>query len=84
MKDKLGLYYYPFPGNRKVRMYVRSAGDEPEFRLWNQDDPEMWQAHGWVPYSAVIQASAMYTGGPFNPDKAYDLAAAKALIADES
>ena len=83
MKDKLGLYYYPFPGNRKVRMYVRPGGDEPEFRLWNQDDPEMWQSHGWVPYSAIIQARAMYKGGPFNPDKAYDLAAAKALIEEE-
>ncbi len=82
MKDKLGLYYYPFPMNRKVRMYVRSAGDETEFRMWNQDDPGMWKAHGWVPYSAIVQAGAMYKGGAFDPEKAYDIDAAKALIKD--
>jgi hypothetical protein len=23
MKDKVGIYYYPFPENKRVRMYVR-------------------------------------------------------------
>jgi hypothetical protein len=80
MKDHRGLYYYPFPQNKKVRMYVRAATDEPECRVWNQDDPQMWDAHGWVPYSAIIQAKAMYKGGTFDPDKAYDVAAAEALL----
>jgi hypothetical protein len=84
MKDQLGLYYYPFPQNKKVRMYVRAAADEPEFRMWNQDDPQMWEAHGWVPYSAIVHAKAMYKGKTFDPDKAYDIQAAKALIAERA
>jgi len=84
MRDNLGLYYYPFPQNKKVRMYVRAAGDEPEFRLWNQDDPQMWEAHGWVPYSAIVQARAIYKGGAFDPNKAYDVDAAQALIKEQS
>ena len=83
MKDQRGLYYYPFPQNKRVRMYVRAVADETEFRLWNQDDPQMWEDHGWVPYSAIVQARAMYKGGPFDPDKAYDVAAAKSLIAED-
>ena len=46
MKDNNGLYYYPFPQNKKVRMYVRSGDDEIEFRMWNQDDPGLWMEHG--------------------------------------
>jgi hypothetical protein len=84
MRDERGLYYYPFPGNKRVRMYVRQLMDEPEFRMWNQDDEEMWGQHGWMPYSAIRQAMAMYKGGPFDPDKAYDLAAAKALLDEAS
>ncbi len=81
MKDDSGLYYYPFPRNKRVRMYVRPGESEPEFRLWNQDDAKMWEAHGWVPHSAILQAKAMYRkGGSFDPDHAYDLAAARALI----
>jgi hypothetical protein len=83
MKDNLGLYYYPFSRNKKVRMYVRAAGDEPEFRMWNQDDPQMWEAHGWVPYSAIVQAKALYKGGPFDPNQAYDADVAKALIKEQ-
>jgi len=83
MKDQLGLYYYPFPNNKRVRMYVRRGPMDIEFRMWNQDDPQMWEEHGWVPYDAIIQAQAMYQGGSFDPSKAYDIKAAQALI-DES
>jgi hypothetical protein len=72
MEDPRGRYYYPFPQNKHVRMYVRKAGSELEFRLWNQDDPQMWESHGWVPYSAIEQAQAMYQGGSFDPRIAYD------------
>ncbi len=80
MKDKLGLYYYPFPQNKRVRMYVRTTAAGIEFRMWNQDDPAMWEEHGWVPYNAIQAAKAMYKGGPFDPDRAYDLNLARALI----
>ncbi len=80
MQDRRGLYYYPFPGNKRVRMYVRPGSQEPEFRMWNQDDEQMWARHGWVPYSAIQQAMGMYKGGPFDPKVAYDLQSANALI----
>jgi hypothetical protein len=84
MKDKRGLYYYPFPQNKRVRMYVRKEGDIIEFRLWNQDDPKLWKKHGWVPYDAILQATDMYKGEDFNPNQAYDIEIAKALIKDKS
>ncbi|RJQ86889.1 MAG: hypothetical protein C4519_01435 [Desulfobacteraceae bacterium] len=80
MKDDRGLYYYPFPTNKRVRMYVRQNMDEIEFRMWNQDDPQLWEDHGWVPHSAIIQAQAMYTGRGFDPRRAYDLDLARALF----
>ena len=84
MKDHLGLYYYPFPQNKKIRMYVRRGDDEPEFRMWNQADPQMWAMHDWVPYSAIVQAKTMFKGGAFDPDRAYDADAAKALLHDDN
>lgn len=83
MKDDKGLYYYPFPLNKKVRMYVRAKDEVVCFRLWSADDPKLWDEHGWVPYEAVKQAQALYDGEAFDPAQAYDLKAAKALI-DES
>jgi hypothetical protein len=83
MKDDRGLYYYPFPNNKRVRMYVRRNLDEIEFRLWNQDDSQLWESHGWVPYSAILQAQKMYEGRGFDPKRAYDLEAAEALILED-
>lgn len=85
MKDDNGLYYYPFPSNKRVRMYVRHGDGEPEFRMWNQDDPQLWTEHGWIPHSMIVQAKAMYRkDGAFDPDKAYDLAAAKVLLEENN
>lgn len=80
MKDERGLYYYPFPTNKHVRMYVRQERDDIEFRLWNQDDTGLWDEHGWIPYDAIVKAQAMYQGGPFDPKTAYDLRLARGLI----
>ncbi|MCP4111312.1 MAG: hypothetical protein GY749_38255 [Desulfobacteraceae bacterium] len=81
MKDDNGLYYNPFPENSRVRMYVREAGSDICFRLWNSDDPALWEEHGWVPYDAVKAASAMYDKhSKFNPNNAYDIEVARALI----
>ncbi len=84
MKDKRGLYYYPFPQNKKVRMYVRKAGEEICFRLWNSDDLKLWEEHGWVPYGAIKQAAGIYEGRSFDPDKAYDVEVAQNLIIENS
>ena len=80
MQDDNGLYYYPFPLNRRVRTYVREVDGGIEFRLWNQDDPKLWDEHGWVPYDAIKAAIKLYEGGQFNPTDAYDLNLARALI----
>lgn len=82
MKDQNGLYYHPFPQNPKVRMYVRREGGDICFRLWNQEDPDLWDKHGWVPYGAIRQATAMYSGQNFDPQQAYDIKVARALLAD--
>jgi hypothetical protein len=83
MKDNKGIYYYPFPQNKRVRMYVRTVGADICFRMWNADDEKLWEEHGWVSYEAVKQAAGMYEGKGFNPGKTYDIEAAKALIRDE-
>ena len=80
MKDNRGLYYYPFPRNKNVRMYVREKEGAVWFRLWNADDPKLRDEHGWVPYGAVKQAQNQYDGDSFDPAQAYDMEAAKALI----
>lgn len=84
MKDEQGLYYYPFPQNRRVRMYVRQQGNDIAFRMWNADDAHMWEQHGWVPYEAIKAAAGMYkkkrSNKQFNPDMAYDIQVARALI----
>lgn len=84
MQDHYGLYYYPSPGNRRVRMYVREEGGEVCFRLWNADDPKLWEDHGWVPHAAIRQAAAIYAGDQFDPLRAYDLELARALLAENA
>ncbi|MBW2591708.1 MAG: hypothetical protein JRE58_01680 [Deltaproteobacteria bacterium] len=86
MKDKRGLYYYPFPQNKRVRMYVEQQQGEIVFRMWNEDDTEMWKEHGWVAYRAIKLASKMYSGkeNGFDPDNAYDIEAARALIRENA
>lgn len=83
MKDERGLYYFPFPDNRQVRMYVRAVGDEICFRMWSADDPQLWKQHGWVPSEAVRQATDMYQKGAFDPRQAYDVGIAGALLKEE-
>ncbi|QTA82886.1 Uncharacterized protein dnl_52720 [Desulfonema limicola] len=85
MKDDRGIFYYPFPGNKRVRMYVQKNGNDICFRLWNTDDSELWEKHGWVPYDAICQASEMYKKkGVFDPKGAYDIKIAEVLIKEES
>ena len=81
MKDKRGLYYYPFPRNKRVRMYVKEDDGEVFFRMWNTDDPQLWLDHGWVPYGAIKKAAAMYDNSKrFDPDRAYDIDIARSVL----
>lgn len=85
MKDGRGLYYHPYPDNKRLRMYVRQVGDDICFRIWDSDDGEMWNRHGWVPYRMIERALPIYRPKPgcIDPRIAYDLRVAYALIADE-
>jgi hypothetical protein len=84
MKDERGIYYHPYPQNPKARMYVRRQVDDIYFRLWNADDPQLWEEHDWVPYGAVRKATSIYRkSGDFDPSQAYDIAVARALLDEE-
>ena len=83
MKDKIGIYSYPIPENKRVRMYVREKNKDVEFRMKNEDDASVWNDHGWVPYDAIQQAQVLYEKrGQFDPNRAYDIQIAKVLIRD--
>jgi hypothetical protein len=83
MKDKQGVYYYPYAENKQVRMYVRESEKTIEFRLWKSSEPDLWEKHGWVPYEAIQEAIKMYDAkksGGFDPSYVYDLALAKNVL----
>ena len=83
MKDSVGIYYYPMPENKRVRMYVREKNEDVEFRMKNEHDPSVWNDHGWVPYAAIQQAQVLYEKrGRFDPKRAYDIQIARVLIRD--
>ncbi len=66
-------------------MYVRPVEDEVEFRLYDSDNPEAWEQHNWIPWTAIQQAAELYRkekrGGP--PLHLYDFEVAVRLIRDE-
>ena len=83
MKDKLGLYYYPNPLNKNFRIYVSEVNGEICFRMWNAEEPKLWDEHDWVPYEAIKKAAAMYEGDTLDPKQAYDIEIARALLKEE-
>lgn len=86
MQDKLGIYYNPQPGNNKARVYVRKdAHDNIEFRLWQQDQPRIWDKHQWLSLDVIEKAATLYKqtsdhAEDVNPMILYDVAVAKALL----
>ncbi len=86
MKDERGLYYYPDPADRKTRVYVSQVADEVHFRIWRSDHPEVWDRHGWVPFSAIQEAARMYKdmGRDSDPMLLYDISVAKVLLREAS
>jgi hypothetical protein len=86
MQDEKGIYYYPYPENKKTRMYIKKSEGIIWFRLWNKEIPELWDEHGWIPYDAILQASGMYSkgAGNFDPRRAYDIEVAKSLLAEKN
>lgn len=86
MKDNRGIYYYPNPQYRRVKMYIRLAADgQIEFRMDNVDEPQIWDRHGWVPLEAVRQAAVRFRelGRGADPMTLYDENVARALLREE-
>ncbi len=88
MKDERGLYYYPQPGNTKVRVYVRrGATGGVEFRLWEAEHVEVWEKHSWLPTQVIREAARLYKksgrgNADSNPMILYDEAVAEALLVE--
>lgn len=64
-------------------MYVRQGSAGPEFRLWRDKMPEVWEKHRWVPHQTIETMAAMYRqsgSGKADPLLLYDLEVAKALL----
>jgi hypothetical protein len=84
MKDERGVYYTPSLQHPEVRMYVRDNEGDIEFRLFNPDEPIIWEKHQWVPYQAIEAAAAMFRekNTDRNPLALYDLDIARKLLDD--
>ena len=84
MKDERGVYYTPSLQHPEVRMYVRDNEGDIEFRLYNPDEPVIWEKHQWVPYEAIQAAAAMFRekNTDRNPLALYDLDIARKLLDD--
>ena len=82
MKDERGVYYTPSLQHPEVRMYVRDNEGDIEFRLYNPDEPVIWEKHQWVPYEAIQAAAAMFRekNTDRNPLALYDLDIARKLL----
>jgi hypothetical protein len=82
VQDKDGIFYYPYPGNKRIRMYVRENEGSIEFRLNNVDHPEIWEQHGWIDIDIVRRGAKMFEerGSKGDPTKIYDLETARYLI----
>lgn len=83
MKDATGPYYYPVPANKQVKMYVRNNNDVIEFRLHNEQEPSVFERHGWVTLEAVRRAAEQYSG-QVRPLELYDIEIAKRLLREET
>ena len=88
MKDERGIYYYPVLQNKKRRMYVRQIGGDIEFRMWDSDDPSVWEDHHWLSIEVIKKAAEIYTSHPnytgSSPLHLYDMDIARQLLNDET
>lgn len=83
MQDKNGVFYYPTPQNKRVRMYVRDQDGTIEFRLSNADHPEVWERHGWLDMDIIKRGARMFQeerDAKADPSKLYDVDMARYLL----
>lgn len=86
MKDERGIYYLPSLQSRGTRMYVRENSDgKVEFRLFSEENPEIWENHDWLTLDVIQRAAKMYKDigrQDRNPLGLYDKDVALRLLAD--
>ena len=86
MKDDRGFYYHPALQARGTRMYVRRNDEgQIEFRLFSEENPDVWEKHEWLTLDVITRAAKMYTDlgrGERNPMGLYDAEVAERLLAD--
>ncbi|MBE1424691.1 hypothetical protein H4684_001325 [Desulfomicrobium macestii] len=82
MQDKDGIFYYPYPENKRIRMFVREQDGNIEFRLSNVDHPEIWERHGWLDLDIIRRGAKMFEerGSKADPTKIYDVETARYLL----
>lgn len=83
MQDKNGIFYYPYPHNKRIRMYVREENGTVEFRLANADHPEIWERHGWLDMDLIKRGAQMFKAErdpKTDPTAIYDLQTAAYLL----
>ncbi len=83
MEVPSGPFYYPVPGNKRIRMYVRERHGVVEFRLYNPDYPEIWERHGWLDMDLVqrgVQLFRQERRAAVDPLQLYDLRVARAVL----
>lgn len=87
MRDPRGYYYYPNPAYKTTRMYVRRAQGRPdgdiEFRLFSDENPDVWERHEWLSIHVLRKAAALYEGQA-NPLSLYDMDIAEALLKEDA
>lgn len=83
MQDKDGVFYYPNPQNKRIRMYVREQDGSVEFRLSNADHLEVWERHGWLDMDIIKRGAKMFQderNAKADPTKFYDVEMARYLL----
>jgi len=83
VQDRDGVFYYPNPQNKRIRMYVREQDGSVEFRLSNADRPEVWERHGWLDMDIIKRGARMFQderNAKADPTKLYDVDMARYLL----
>jgi len=86
MKDQNGIYYHPNPADVSTRVYVRRGQNGPQFRLWHNAYPEVWEKHGWLELDLIKAAAGIYKPQKVETDplRLYDEAVAIALLKQDT
>lgn len=85
MQDKHGVYYYPLPEDKRLRMYVRVNDGIVEFRPDHSEHQKLWQEHGWISYETARKAArASRERGADYPLDLYDFEVALGVLKESA